>query len=61
MDIGLIAAIAMLVLWAIANLLYSVPGWMHLLLTFGVFLLIWRIVTTGNAASRSRPGPGKGR
>ncbi|HLV25593.1 MAG TPA: hypothetical protein VKZ41_04745 [Gemmatimonadales bacterium] len=60
MDIGLIAAIAMLVLWAIATLLYSVPGWMHLLLTFGVFLLIWRIVKTGNATSRSRSGPGKG-
>ena len=60
MDIGIIAAIAMLVLWAVANLLYSAPGWMHLLLTAGVFLLIWRIVKVSERKPRSRSGPREG-
>ncbi len=56
MDIGIIAAIAMLVLWVVANLMGSAPGWMHLLLTVGVFLLIWRIVKVSERAPRSRTG-----
>jgi uncharacterized membrane protein len=53
MDIGIIAAIAMLVLWVVANLMGSAPGWIHLLLTAGVFLLIWRIVKVSERAPRS--------
>ena len=48
MDIGIIAAIAMLVVWAAATLLFTAPGWVHLLLTVGVFLLVWRIVKLGD-------------
>lgn len=44
MDIGIIAAIAMLVIWAIGALAFDGPGWIHLLLTVGVSVLIWRIV-----------------
>lgn len=44
MDLGIIAAIAMLVLWAVGALITGAPGWINLLLTLGVFLLIWRIV-----------------
>lgn len=55
MDIGIIAAIAMLVVWAAATLLFTAPGWVHLLLTVGVFLLVWRIVALGERRSpRSR-------
>lgn len=56
MDLGLIGAIALLVIWAIAALVLQGPGWVHLLLTLGVSLLIYRIVarssTRGGGAAR---------
>jgi uncharacterized membrane protein len=48
MDIGILAAIALLVIWAIAALVLQGPGWVHLLLTVGVSLLIYRIVVRGS-------------
>ena len=48
MDLGIIAALAMLVLWAVATFVFEAPGYIHLLLTAGVFLLIWRIVVRGS-------------
>jgi uncharacterized membrane protein len=53
MDLGLLGAIALLVVWAIAALVLQGPGWVHLLLTMGVSLLIYRIVARGS--SRDRP------
>ena len=47
MDIGILVALAMLVLWAIGTFVYEAPGWIHLLLSAGVFLLIYRIVVRG--------------
>ena len=47
MDLGIIAAIAMLVVWAIVTFTTTAPGWIHLLLTMGMFLLIYRIVVRG--------------
>jgi hypothetical protein len=47
MDITLLAAIAMLIVWAIGTFVYEAPGWIHLLLTAGVFLVIYRIVVRG--------------
>lgn len=44
MDIGIIAAVGLLVVWAYAALVLQGPGWVHLLLTVGVSLLIYRIV-----------------
>ena len=44
MDVRIFIAIAMLVVWAAGTFFYEAPGWLHLLLTLGVFLLIWRIV-----------------
>jgi len=55
MDIGIIVAIALLVIWAIGTLLDG-PGWIHLLLTLGVSMLIWRIVVRGD---RVHPTPKK--
>jgi threonine/homoserine/homoserine lactone efflux protein len=44
-DIGLIIAIAMLVLWAVITFVINdAPGMTHALLTAGVALLIWGIV-----------------
>ena len=44
-DIGLIIAIAMLVLWAVLTFVINdAPGMTHALLTAGVALLIWAVV-----------------
>lgn len=56
MDPGIIAAVAMLVLWAAGTFFFDAPGWINLLLTGGVFLLIWRVTTRG--AASPRPGQG---
>ena len=43
MDVGLIAGIVMLALWAAGTFFLDAPGWINLLLSVGVFLIIWRI------------------
>ena len=45
MDVGLLAAIVMLLLWVAGTFFLDAPGWINLLLSAGVFLLIWRITT----------------
>jgi hypothetical protein len=47
MDLGLITGVLMLVVWAVGTFFFEAPGWLHLLLTFGVFVIIWRIVVRG--------------
>jgi hypothetical protein len=47
MDIGIIAGIVMLIAWGFGTLNEG-PGWIHSLLTVGVFVIIWRIVVRGN-------------
>jgi len=49
MDLGILGAIALLVIWAVVALLMDGPGWIHLLLTVGVSLLIYRIVARGSS------------
>jgi hypothetical protein len=44
MDFTLLAGIVMLVVWGGLTVATEAPGWVHLLLTAGVFLVIWRIV-----------------
>ena len=44
MDLGMVAALAMLAVWLIATVFFDAPGWVHLLLTVGVFLLVWRTI-----------------
>jgi len=53
MDPGLIAAVAMLVVWAFVTFTTEAPGYVHLLLTLGIFLLIWRITVW----SSRKPNP----
>lgn len=56
MDLGILGAIALLVVWAVAALVMQGPGWVHLLLTVGVFLLIYRVVARGTpGAPKARP------
>jgi hypothetical protein len=50
MDGYLIAAVVMLVAWGGITFTTEAPGWIHLLLTGGVFALIWRIVTRDTPA-----------
>jgi uncharacterized membrane protein len=57
MDIGIIAAIALLVIWAIGALLMEGPGWIHLFLTVGVSLLIYRIVLRDTAKDTTSKSP----
>jgi uncharacterized membrane protein len=55
MDIGIIAAIAMLVVWAVVAFTTSAPGWIHILLTMGMSLLIYRIVVRGSRGADRGP------
>ena len=48
MDLGIIAGLVMLVVWAIVTFVYNGPGWIHLLLTLGVTMIIWRVVVRGS-------------
>lgn len=56
MDLGIVGAIALLVIWAVGTFIFEAPGWIHLLLTLGVSLLIWRIVVR---TDRVHPQPKK--
>ena len=47
MDLLIAAAILLLVLWAVGTFVLALGGWIHLLLTAGLFLLIYRIVVRG--------------
>ena len=47
MDLGIIAAVAMLIVWAVVTFTTSAPGWIHILLTMGISLLIYRVVVRG--------------
>ena len=52
MDLWIVAAVAMLVVWAVATFAFAGPGWVHLLLTAGVTLLIGRMVVRGTSPRR---------
>lgn len=43
MDLGILAALGLIVVWAVVALGFNGPGWIHLLLTVGVTMLIWRV------------------
>ena len=48
----LISAVLMLVIWAYVTITTVAPGWVHVLLTAGVFLLIYGIVLRDTPGSR---------
>lgn len=54
MDIGILAALAMLAIWAVATFAGDAPGWIHLLLTLGVFVLVWRVVVAKARSTTKR-------
>jgi uncharacterized membrane protein len=59
MDLGIISAILMLVIWGAATLTMDAPGWVHGMLTAGVFLLIYRIVARGTPSTAKSDRPEK--
>jgi len=52
MDSFLALAAVLLILWAVGTW-FEAPGWIHLLLTAGVFLLLYRIATRGRPKSKN--------
>lgn len=54
MDLLLIGSVVMLIVWAILTFTTEAPGYVHLLLTLGVFILIWRITVRSRD---TRPPP----
>ena len=55
MDLGIIIAVIVLIVWAVGALVMQGPGWIHLLLTVGVSLLIYRIVVSTSGKSTRPP------
>jgi len=53
MNWGIVGALLLLVIWAIVALVMNGPGWIHLLLTVGVSLLIYSVVTRSARGARS--------
>jgi hypothetical protein len=60
MDLGIIAGIVLLAIWAASTFMYNGPGWVNLLLTLGVTLIIWRIVSRATRADPTVPPPPEG-
>jgi hypothetical protein len=57
MDLFIVGAVALLIGWLALVVTTDAPGWVHLLLTVGMFLLIWRIVAKGTPSGpRSASG-----
>jgi membrane protein implicated in regulation of membrane protease activity len=54
MDLRMLGALALLLIWAVAALVVEGPGWVHLLLTIGVSLLIYSVVARGSSRDESR-------
>ena len=56
MDLGIIAAVVMLVVWAaLTFVMNNAPGVTHALLIAGLTLLIWRVVKKDASPAREQP------
>ena len=53
--LGVPLGLIMLAVWALATFAFSGPGWVHLFLILGVFLVIWGIVARGTPTAGARP------
>ena len=50
-------AIIVLVLWSIGTFYFEAPGWFHGLLTGGIFLLLWGIVSRPQSVGKKTNRP----
>jgi hypothetical protein len=57
MDLAILGGITMLVVWAIGTFAFDAPGWINALLTFGVALIIWRVVARATPRPPAPPAP----
>lgn len=55
-DIYLVSGILMLLIWGGLTIGTEAPGAVHLLLTAGVFVIVWRIVVRGTPAGPVQSG-----
>jgi threonine/homoserine/homoserine lactone efflux protein len=56
MDLGIIVAVAMLLVWAgLTFIVNDAPGLTHALLIAGLSLLIWRVVKRDVVSARGQP------
>jgi hypothetical protein len=56
MDLGMIVAILMLVVWAVLTFIVNdAPGVTHALLIAGISLVIWRVVKRDPLPAREQP------
>ena len=55
MDLSLIAAVVMLIVWAVVTFAGEAPGYVHLLLTIGFFILFWRIIVKKDPIPPKKP------
>lgn len=46
-SLALPVGVLMLIVWAVATFALTAPGWVHALLMFGVFGVIWGVVARG--------------
>lgn len=54
MDLFTIAGLAMLALWAAGTFMFEAPGIIHLLLTLGVFFLIFGAIKRSESARKKK-------
>ena len=58
MDLGIIVGLIMLIIWAVfVFVVNNAPGFVHLLLTLGLFIVIWRIVARVTLPSSTKRSP----
>jgi hypothetical protein len=50
-------AVIVLVLWGVGTFYFEAPGWFHGLLTGGIFLLLWGIVSHRQSVGKKTTGP----
>jgi hypothetical protein len=55
MDLGILGGIVLLIVWGVAFFAFEPPGWVHLLLSVGVFVIIARIVVRGTPSATHPP------
>jgi hypothetical protein len=59
MDFGIVAAVLILAGWGVWTFAFNAPGWAHILLMGGMFLLIYRIVLHGTPGYPSSGSAGE--
>jgi hypothetical protein len=58
LDLGIIVGLIMLIIWAVfVFVVNDAPGFVHLLLTLGLFIVIWRIVARVKLPSSTKRSP----